>query len=184
MTYTRAFLDIYTKGYPVGKILKCNIWIPCIKVYTEAEITELLNAHLVLDSTFRDQHILAGFKVNFAVEFKEKDDSVKDNVVIIQSEKDFSLPTLRIVPKHEKVNFKKIRLKEHSDDEILELKNRIEIEMFKRQYELTDEEFNFYMDNQDINFNDIKTTYTLYQGDPYKLRKEKIREKLFPIENV
>ena len=64
-----------------------------------------------------------------------------------------------------------------TDEELLNLKDRIDEVLFKREHGLTDEEYSFYLENEDIvKLEDVKTLYLIYKVDKFKIRKLRIKK--------
>lgn len=237
MKQTRAFIDIYTKDYPVGKVLKCNLWLKGI--YSEEMVSELLHNHLNLDQKFKEKYIVAGFKVNFAMDYQNKNENIKYGEIIIMDERDYDYDktviestkgslafkpsnnikfksNLKIVndvnltringktitsieeesdtddiddktKKKKKyiVDIKRLQLHLYTEKELINLKHKIEIEFFKRKYKLSDNEFLYYLENRKIiRPENIKKSFKRNGGDAFKIRKNRIRKKLFLYEDA
>jgi len=243
MTQTKAFIDIYTKDYPVGKVLKCNMWLE--GEYTDNMVCELLSNGLSDYvngiKKFRNKYIVAGFKVNFTMYFKNKDENNSFNEIIIMDERDYKqnntillnnnrlnnnrlnnisitkvdgrvivegsensqkvelTSDLKIATdggstinindkttekkKFVKANLKNLRLYLYNNEELTELKHKLEIEFFKRKYKLSDDEFTYYLENRNIiKPENIKKSFKRNGGDAFKIKKNRIRKKLFPLD--
>lgn len=193
--FTKCFINIHVKDFPVGKMLKCHLWLT--GKYTEAEVTELLNNHLEVDRKFRNKYHVAGFQVKYTVLYARTPRDVKLNLIYIIKEIDYKKEVTRIsvppiggigqltidnnIHSNNKIDLDNVNLKDYTDDELIKLKRRMVEEFFKREHKLTEEEYKFYTENIDIvEISDIKKQFEESKGDKFKIKKNKIREKLFP----
>ena len=63
--------------------------------------------------------------------------------------------------------------------QLLNLKDRIEEIIFKKENNFTDEEYGFYLENEEmIKPEDVKAMFEIYKKDKFKFKKMKIKEKI------
>lgn len=73
----------------------------------------------------------------------------------------------------------KFILSDMDNVELLNLKDRIEEILFKREHNFSDDEYEFYLENETLfKPTEIKEIYAEYLNDKFKIRKMKIRKKL------
>jgi hypothetical protein len=180
--YTRVNLRIEIKDYPVGGILRMHFWMDGIKTKGEAQptiIKEISN-----NRDFTDKYTINQILIDGLYYTSTKSDKEGFNIMVFDSFVKFSLPKDK--PKVDnkpkppkKVTFNDINLFDIDNDELKKQINRIENELFKRKYFFSDDEYNFYNELKDnINVEDTKDLFKKYNGDVFKYKKEKIREKL------
>ena len=183
MLDTKAYLEIQFKGYPVGKKVRCHIWI---KGRVEEErLKEDLKNHLNLFGAFKEEQVHK-IKIFNLYLTNSKKDNESYNELIVDSEVDaINLNMLNHNVKESKKikneEFKPatIKLVDMKDDDLVKLHERMSEEILRRRYSLTEKEYAFYKDNEtDINIWDAKELYKKFDGDIIKLRKQKIREKI------
>ena len=199
MRYTKSYIDIYVKDFPVGKLLKCHLWLE--GYFNNEQVTNLLNENLSLDEKFKDKYHISGFQIKYSVSYAAKDKDTKLGLIYIIKEVDYKKNetsnnmsvfnnkgmlkglTIDNISKP-KVNLKDINLKEYSDNELVNLKRRMVEEFFKREHKLSEDEYKFYLANIEeipANSEDIKKAFEESKGDKFKFKKQKIRKKLFPL---
>lgn len=81
--------------------------------------------------------------------------------------------------KREDVKKETIELEEMSIQDLMNLKDRIEEIIFKKENNLTDDEYEFFLENEEhVKIEDVKEMFKLFQKDKFKFKKIKIRQKL------
>ena len=82
-------------------------------------------------------------------------------------------------PNHKVVESKDIDLNKMTDLELSNLKDRIDEILFKREHNFSDDEYEFYLENEDIiEVEKVKSFMSEYKNDKFKIRKNRIRVKL------
>jgi len=82
-----------------------------------------------------------------------------------------------INPFPEKIIIEKMDIEKMNVVELLNLKDRIDEKLFKYQYDFTDDEYGFYLENEDfIKPENIKEFYKIYLKDNFKIKKMRIRK--------
>lgn len=181
MLDTKAYLEIQFKGYPVGKKIRCHIWVQ--GVISKEQLESDLKKYLSLHGEYKDE-IIHKIKVFNCYSTNNKKDNENYLDLIVNSTLDaINLKAFNeMKPKKEKDNgfsAKTINLTDMKDDDVVKLHERLEEEILRRRYSLTVEEFKFFKENKDeIDISYTKEFYEKCGGDIIKLKKQKIREKI------
>ncbi|MFW6225953.1 MAG: hypothetical protein ACOC3V_03260 [bacterium] len=181
MLDTKAYLEIKFKGYPIGKKVRCHMWVE--GKIKEEDFLNKIEKHLSLVDEFKNE-ILHEIKIFNLYLTNTKKDYEKYNELVINST--IGAVNLNINNtknskkfKNESSSPKNIELYKMKDDDVIKLYERLGEEIIRRRYSLTEEEFSFYKDNEkDFDISDTKELYKKYDGDIIKLRKQRIRKKL------
>jgi hypothetical protein len=175
MFNTKCVVLIKIKDYPIGKNLKCYVWME--GSVTGVDVQSRVKNFLTLSETYKDYDI--------------KDIEVVSTIMtntMEMSEKFGELTLMSITnvfegnpkkQKNKKFDIKDIKYSELTDKEIEDLDRKVSTEAFKRRNKFTDAEFSFWVDNsKDIKIEEVKEIYAKCGGDIFKLRKAKIRENI------
>jgi hypothetical protein len=172
---TKIFLEIRVKDYPIGKNIKCHLWLEGNVSRKEAE--EYIKNSLLLTGAYKN-YIIHEIYIHNLFITNTKYDVLKENYgeLILDSITN-SVQTEK--KKEKKMDITDIKYSELSLKDIESINNKITDEIFKRKYNLNFDEYKFYIDNkEEIDITDIKEAYKKCGGDIFKLRKEKIRDYL------
>jgi hypothetical protein len=171
---TKVIVLFKIKDYPIGKNLKCYVWFEGDT--KDMNIEEKLKSSLVLSESYKNYDI--------------KEIQVVSKVMtnsMPQTDKFGELNLMSISnvfegnPKKEKN--RKVNtttdLSLLTQKELEDLDRKVNKELFKRNNNLNENEYVFYMNNMnDIKLTEVKEIYEKCGGDIYKLRKERIRENI------
>ena len=173
---TKVFLEIQVKGFPVGKRIKCHLWLE--GEVKRADVDNYIKNSMTLSEEYK-KDVIEEIKVfNLCMTNTRKEEENYGDM-ILDSVSNAVDTESRKLPKKTKVDLRGLSLKDYTDLEIEAAKKRLEEELVMRRFSLLREEFEFYKDNQkEINIEDVKDVYKKCDGDIYKLRKEKIRENI------
>jgi hypothetical protein len=173
---TKVFLEIQVKGYPVGKRIKCHLWLE--NEVTRAEVEKYVKGSLIFSDEYKKDTIEEVKIYNLCMTNTKKGEENFGDMILDSVSNAVDTETRRS-NKKSKVDLRGLSLKDYTDLEIEAAKKRFEEELVMRRFSLLREEFEFYKDNQtEINIEDVKDVYKKCDGDIYKLRKEKIRENI------
>lgn len=173
---TRAVIIIKFAGFPHGKIMNCYMWFAG-SIY-ENEIRHRLKD---LKINTEEKYFITSIEVKNIL-FTSKSKDVKYEELILVKEVDVAPKTKVVTKDVEKIvvpDVLNVDLCHYDDEELDGLLDRISEEFFKREHELSDDEYSFYLENKKIiRLEDVKKTFQEIKGDAYKFKKMKIRETL------
>lgn len=87
--------------------------------------------------------------------------------------------------KRENIKKEPTNLEELDLTQLLNLKDRIEEIIFKKENNFTDDEYEFYLENEEfVKREEVKTMFELYKKDKFKFKKMKIKEKIKELYEV
>lgn len=181
---TKVYLEIRVYGYPVGKKVRCHLWLEGdvgkehSKIYLENNL-ELMDEYA--------NATIEGVTVFNAVLSPSRPMDEDYNKLIVKSEVDAFRNKEYVKPLNieQKLKLSSIDLSNYNNADITSLRTRLNKELFIREHNLTTEEYDFYVDNSNIVFiSDIKEEYKRSNGDTFKLRKNKIRDNISKILNT
>ena len=176
---TKFILLIKIKDYPIGKNLKCYVWFEGVK--KDEEVINHIKNSLTLSEAYKDYIIadmqIVGTLTTNSMQPKEKFGEL--NLISINNVYEGNPKKQK---KEKKFDFKDIKYSELNLKDLESIDRKVNTEIFKRQNNLNDDEYKFYMENmKEINLADIKDIYQKCGGDIYKLRKDKIRKNIADI---
>jgi hypothetical protein len=173
---TKVYLNLGIMGFPTGRSMHCHMWLD--GNYEQAEVEENILPNIDFAKYETSDTKIAKAKISYVVHITSKPSTEDFGVVILDN-------IIDLVNKKEtkiyktKPNLKKIKLHGYTTDELNHLIMDVNVELFKRKYELSDDEYKFYLVNMnDINACDIKEKFKGFNGDAFKIRKNDIRNKL------
>ena len=170
---TKVFAEIQLKDYPTGKNIKCHFWLE--NNVTKEEAYNYVKNSLILSESYKDCVVHEIKIFNLLITNNKTSDENFGDIVLDSITNSYQ----SVVKKDKKVDIKDLNLKDYSESDIEYIRKKMAEELIMRRHNLLLTEFNFYKDNQkEINIEDTKEIYKKYNGDIYKLRKEKIRENL------
>ena len=173
MFNTKVFLEIQIMGYPTGKRIKCHFYLE--GNVTREKVNDYINNSLRLSDEYKDYPV-NDIKVHNLYITNTKNEADDFGNIILDS---VSNAVGEVEKKETKKDVRKINLKDYTDADIEYVRKKMSEELVMRRYNLLQEEFNFYVANQqEIDIEDAKDAYKRYDGDIFKLRKEKIRENI------
>lgn len=175
---TKTFLEIRTKDYPVGKKLRCVLWLE--GMYEKEQIEEYIKSNLILNEHFKDI-VIHDIKIfNTVLTNCRKEEEKYGELILISSITTFpSTKNDNENKKDKKVELSSLKLHNYSDKELNNLKDKINDEFIMREYKFSNDEYDFYKKNiEEVKLSEVKELFAKCDGDIFKLRKEKIRENL------
>lgn len=87
--------------------------------------------------------------------------------------------------KRENIKKESINLEEMNLTELLNLKDRVEEIIFKKENNFTDEEYEFFLENEEfIKKEDVKKMFDIYKKDKFVFKKMKIKQKIKDLYEV
>lgn len=179
-TYTRVNLIMEIKGYPRGRICKLHFWLDGF--VPKSDIQKYIDEKIEFENSFIDENDISRCYVDRIHYTNDKSPKEYFGLVIVDS----NLSVVSSAPKvdnnqnnNTKPKEKPLDIKKIESKDLITLRGKIEIELFKREYSLTEEEYEFYYVNRDIiEISDIKESFKLHKGDAFKMKKINIRKKL------
>lgn len=182
-TYTRVNIKLELKGYPYGKLCKLHFWLDGF--FEKSEIEKYVDEEFKFDIVDGDIEGITEELIERAYIDKivyTNDRSSREgfgNVIFDSSLTIVSNPPSKKNNKEKGEKDKKPKnlvLHETSTEDLQKLKDKIDVELLKRQYFLSDDEYNFYKINQSIvKLEDVKDMYKKFKGDAFKIKKMNIR---------
>jgi len=179
-THTKVNLIVEIKGYPHGKICKLHFWLDGFIL--KSKIQKYIDEELKFDNLFVDEDDISRCYVDSIHYTNDKSPKEYFGLVIIDSNVSVVPSTpkeVKVVNSNTKEKEKPLDIKKIETKDLITLRGRIEIELFKREYTLSEAEYEFYYVNKDlIEIKEIKESFKLYGGDAFKMKKMNIRKKL------
>lgn len=170
--YTRVNIKIEIKGYPHGRICKLHFWLD--GDVDRDDIDNYIENKVELKFEKIDKNDIEKIYVDKLIYTSTRDEKENFGDIIFDS-------ITNILPdtKNNEKNVQKTKnliLDKIPTDELKELKNKVDIELLKRQYFLNDQEYDFYKINENIiKLEDVKDIFKQYNGDAFKIKKLNIR---------
>ena len=166
-------------GFPFGKIYKMHVWLPNGTTRPGAWVDD--NADKIKDY-MDDLCIVHSIELNYVTWANTRTEDSEYEDIILESEKD-ATPSSKKSKKVETkpvTDIKKIDLPNIDKDDLNKLTEKIDIELFKRENELSDDVYNFWFVNQDLVSVDEAKEICKEHGadDLFLLRKMEIRKKV------
>lgn len=165
-------------GFPFGKIYKMHVWLPNETKRPGAWIDE--NADKIKDE-MKDMCIVHSIELNYVSWSNTNPKNVDFGDLVLESEKDATPSSKKKSKKVETkpvTDIKKIDLPNIDKDDLNKLKEKIDVELFKRENELSDDVYNFWFVNQDlVSVDEVKEICKEHGADDlFLLRKMEIRK--------
>ena len=173
-----------------------NIKNPCLdtKIYLELRrkeingITSVFNLHVWLQSKISEEVAKSTMSsYNMEKQFNSYFGSIDYNVIRIEyldnrkeTEEYFDIFIDSTVKKEITSNLpNQKQLEDLTDLELINMKDRIDEILFKRENKLSDDEYSFFIENEDIvSLENVKELYNIYKNDKFKLKKIRIKNNL------
>lgn len=176
----RINFNVKGLGFPTGKIYKMYIWVEDINEpgkYIDShadEIKEQLKDICVVHSI---EHTYTSY-INSVSSKRKYGDIVLDKTIDIPTtkiEKNTNKVKIKYVTDIKKLDFPNI-----PKDDLKTLKDEVDTELFKREHDLSDDVYNFYIANMDlVDIEECKKICDKHgTSDLYILRKKEVRKKI------
>lgn len=174
---------VQAAGFPAGKIFKLYAWFNSNNISKIKGETFIENNRKDIFKLLPEGTIVHDIKFTFIIyastrEDKEKYGTIFLDKVINIAGKDSprpNKPAKKVAMKVVKAN--DVDIIKMTDDELHTLFNFTDDELFRRENDLSLDEYSFFVTNQDIiEVSDAKELYKKYGADKYALRKSKIRD--------
>ncbi len=173
---TKSFIEIRLKDYPVGRKLRCILWLE--GMYEKDQVEEYIKSNMVLINQFKDAVIHEVKVFNSILTNCRKEEEKYGELILISVITNYTASNKK-KESEKKVDINSLKLHNYSVKEITKLKEKIDDELIMREYHLSDREYEFYKNNNDeVTLNSVKEIYEKCDGDIFKLRKERIRENI------
>ncbi len=175
MSDTKVFIEIQIKDFPAGKKIRCHFWLKG-EGYSKADMEKYVKENLSLyeyykDCVIHDIKVFNPITTNTRKPTDEYGVVTMDVITVL-----FSKETKK---EDDKKNLRTLKLSDYKTEDIEYLNKKIYNELLMRRYDLNENEYNFYNINKDeVKIEDVKEVYKNCGGDIYKLRKNKIRDRI------
>lgn len=173
---TRISFNVRGLGYPSGKIYKMCVWfndkIDNPGKWVDEHVDEIKNQ-------LKDVCYVHSIEHDFITYTNTRKKEEKYGDIILLNEKDAVTLTEKKDKKEKLVtDIRKIDLPNIDKKDLNTLRDEIEIELFKRDNELSDEVYNFFKANEDLVTVEVAKETTDKHGteDLYFLRKKQVRK--------
>jgi hypothetical protein len=190
---TKVFIKVGLKDYPVGKMMFGHFWLVGKYSKHDLENDKELKSFIKFSKEITDKYILDNYEIDYVSYCVSKPTNEKICVIIKDSVVELNKKSkiLKNTSISKKVDLKSLKLYDYSVTDLDNLLKNLNIELFKRKFNLSDDEYNFYLKNQHINCIDIKEKYKSLNpsndtstSDNIKEKKLIIKEKLGLIKPV
>ncbi|MDY0268798.1 hypothetical protein [Trichloromonas sp.] len=183
--YTRVNLIIEVKDYPVGGIVKMHFWLNYI--LDVEDVDKFIKDNIEFNQDFKNKYTInkvsvGGIHYCSSMSNKEGfgnlifDSYIRHTPIFNKDNKNENNTEYK---KKKNITLDDIDLFNIDNEELKNYIKKINNELFKREYFLSDDEFNFYdKSNGSIDIKDVKNIYKKYNGDLIKYKKDIIRNKL------
>lgn len=192
---TKVAIKVQVKDYPTGSVVRLHFWLD--DFYLRKDIEKYIKTKLKFDKEFTDKYIIHDTIIDKIVYVNSKSVKEEFGSLIFDSCKRISLnftsssatspkstattstTSTTFKSKKKKDEKKKISFVDMEMDKLLEHKEKIDAELFRREHSFTEEEYLFYKTNMDVlSVDNVKTMFKTCNGDIYKLKKDRIRQRL------
>lgn len=177
--FTNICFNVTVYGFPKGKLYKMSVWTQKTVSDTSSFLKE--NEDNIKKSIGEDGEKIRSISFRSAIYTNTLNVNVeKFDEFIIESEFKPGLNTTNTTNTVKKENNKSTNIKDIDTDKLIRLKGKIEVELFKRENDLSDDFYKFYLENKDLmSLEDIKKHCKEHGSeDIYYFKKRKIKENI------